>query len=164
MRDPWIDYLAALCVGGVCGIRMHIVHRCFPKTHSQCARHLRSPGLETNRETVICPTSFGFLSFPYHEMVCSILQSTVTHATPHSGHVTYKAFCTHSVWQHFPGHLSVLWFTALASLKNLWRDMFPSSVECSSFNFQSSYCACRRHTCSTMGSSHFYDKAVLSKN
>lgn len=72
MRDPWIDYLAALCVGGVCGIRMHIVYRCFPKTHYQCARHLRSPGLETNRETVICPTSFSFLSFPYHEMVCSL--------------------------------------------------------------------------------------------
>lgn len=38
----------------------------------KCTRHLRNAGLETKRETVICPTLGTFLSFPYYEVLCSV--------------------------------------------------------------------------------------------
>lgn len=99
---------------------------------------------------------------PWGGVLC-ILRSTMTHRTQHPGHATYKASCPHNIWQHFLGHLSVLWITALASSKNLWRNLLPSSVRCSYFTLRSNYRACGRCTCS-IGTLHFYNQAILGKN
>lgn len=83
MSDPSINYLAAVCVGGVGGIKMHWVYRCSPKLEMhKTSQKRRTWDKERNSNL---PHTGHFPQFPllWGAVLC-ILWSTLDHHTQHA--------------------------------------------------------------------------------